>query len=287
MGINSSKGGYSAKEYIYCDLAQPVVKVSNTASSGKTKLKWSKVSGAKKYYVYRATSKTGKYTKIKSTTGTSFTDSDATIGKTYYYKVKAIASTSSANSAYSQILKSKRICAQPDLVVKISSSTGKPSLSWDKVSGAEKYKVYRATSKNGTYKLIKTTTSTSYKDTSAKVNKDYWYRVDVVGKKDGTDSKREDPIKVHTTCAKPSVSIKLSSNKPKVSWKAVDGATKYYVYRATSKSGKYTKVKTTTSTSYTDKTAKKGKTYYYKVKAVASSSSGNSAYSSVVKIKSK
>ena len=287
VGINGDKGSYSTADDIYCDLAQPKLKVSNTASSGKTKLSWSKVSGAKKYYVYRATSKTGSYTRIKSTTSTSYTDSDASVGKTYYYKVKAIASTSSANSAYSEILKSKRICAQPDLVVKISTTTGKPSLSWDKVSGAKEYKVYRATSKSGDYKLIKTTTSTSYKDTSAKVNDDYYYRVDVIGKTSGTDSKKEDPIKVHTTCAKPSVSIKLSSNKPKVSWKAVDGATKYYVYRATSKSGKYTKVKTTTSTSYTDKTAKKGKTYYYKVKAVASSSSGNSAYSSVVSIKSK
>lgn len=287
VAIDGDKGGYSEKEYIYCDLAQPKVKVSTTSSSGKVKLSWGKISGAKSYYVYRATSKSGNYTKIKTTTSTSFTDSDASVGKTYYYKVKAIASSSSANSAYSEILSGKRICAQPDLVVKISTSTGKPSLSWDKVSGAKEYKVYRATSKSGEYKLIKTTTSTSYKDTSAKVDDDYWYRVDVVGKTDGTDNKKESPVKIHTTCAKPSASIKLSSNKPKLSWKEVEGTTKYYVYRATSKSGKYTKVKTTTSLSYTDTSAKKGKTYYYKVKAVASNSSANSAYSTVVKIKRK
>ena len=68
----------------------------------------------------------------------------------------------------------------------------------------------------------------------------------------------------------------------------MEGAVKYEVYRATSKSGKYTKVATVTdATSYTDKTAKKGKTYYYKVKAVATNSKANSAYSSIVKIKSK
>ena len=65
------------------------------------------------------------------------------------------------------------------------------------------------------------------------------------------------------------------------------GATKYYVYRATSKNGKYTKVATVTATTYRDSKAKKGKTYYYKVKAVAANSKANSAYSSIVSIKSK
>ena len=109
-----------------------------------------------------------------------------------------------------------------------------------------------------------------------------------MGSKSGTDNDTDAAVKVHTTCAKPSVSIKLSSKKPKVSWKPVEGATKYYVYRATSKSGKYTKVATVTdATSYRDSKAKKGKTYYYKVKAVAANSAANSAYSSVKSIKSK
>ena len=67
----------------------------------------------------------------------------------------------------------------------------------------------------------------------------------------------------------------------------MDGATKYEVYRATSKSGTYSKVKTTTSLNWKDTTAASGKTYYYKVVAVAAHSSANSAYSSVVSIKSK
>ena len=74
---------------------------------------------------------------------------------------------------------------------------------------------------------------------------------------------------------------------PKVSWKKVEGATKYEVYRATSKSGTYSKVKTTTSLNWKDTAAKSGKTYYYKVVAVASKTAANSAYSGVVSIKSK
>ena len=91
------------------------------------------------------------------------------------------------------------------------------------------------------------------------------------------------------TCdlAQPSVSIALSSKKPKVSWGKVTGAVEYKVYRATSKTGTYSLVKTTTSSSYTDSKASSGKTYYYKVVAVCSNTAGNSAYSSVVSIKSK
>ena len=82
--------------------------------------------------------------------------------------------------------------------------------------------------------------------------------------------------------------ITTSSGHPKLSWAKVEGAKKYEVYRATSKSGTYTKISTTTKLSYTNTTAKAGKTYYYKVKAVCGASSyGNSAYSKVVSIKAK
>ncbi len=84
---------------------------------------------------------------------------------------------------------------------------------------------------------------------------------------------------------RPTVSITTSSGKPKVSWTAVTGATKYKVYRATSKTGTYKVVKTTTAKYWKDTTAKKGKTYYYKVVAVHSNTNANSAYSTVKSIK--
>ena len=56
-----------------------------------------------KYGVYRSTSKNGTYSLKKTTTSTSYTDTSAVAGKTYYYKVKAIGSNTSANSAYSSI----------------------------------------------------------------------------------------------------------------------------------------------------------------------------------------
>ena len=58
-------------------------------------------------------------------------------------------------------------------------SDGKNSVkvSWKKVANAGKYQVYRATAKNGTYKLVKTTTATSWKNTGLTTGKTYYYKV--------------------------------------------------------------------------------------------------------------
>lgn len=70
----------------------------------------------------------------------------------------------------------------------------------------------------------------------------------------------------------------------KLTWSKVKKSSKYTIYRATSKSGKYTKVGTTKSTSYTDKKTSRGKTYYYKVVANNKNSKLNSSKSAAVKV---
>ena len=70
--------------------------------------------------------------------------------------------------------------------------------------------------------------------------------------------------------AKTSVKAKnLKGKKAQVSWKKVDGASGYTVYRAAGK-GSYKAVKTVKSgktVKFTNKSLKKGTTYKYKVKA--------------------
>ena len=89
------------------------------------------------------------------------------------------------------------------------------------------------------------------------------------------------PVKA-VPLGKATVTAALSNGSPKISWKAVTGATKYAVYRSTAKDGTYKLIKTTTALSYTDTSTSlvKGKTYYYKVKAV--NTYGYSAFSNVV-----
>ena len=267
-------------------LSAPTLKVSNVASSGKIKLSWSKVSGASKYQIYRATSKNGTYKLLKTTTGTSLTNTSVTAGKVYYYKIRSI-DANGIKSAWSSIVSRTCDLPKPEVSAGNVSSTGKIKLTWDKVDGAKKYEIYRATSKNGTYKLLTTTTGTSLTNTSTTAGKTYYYKVKAIHSNSGANSVFSDIVSRTCDLARPDVSISLSSGKPKLQWAKVSGATKYEVYRATSKNGTYKLVKTTTGTSFKNTSATAGKTYYYKVKAIHSNSNANSAYSSVDSIRSK
>ena len=85
----------------------------------------------------------------------------------------------------------------------------------------------------------------------------------------------------------PSIKLSTGSKKIKVSWNKISGSTGYEVYRATSKSGKYSKIKTVTkgsTLSYTNIKLSKGKTYYYKVKAYKTVD-GKKVYSSYSSVK--
>lgn len=75
-----------------------------------------------------------------------------------------------------------------------------------------------------------------------------------------------------------SFSVKNSStkdsNQVKVSWKKLGTASGYEVYRSTEKNGEYEKIATISkvgTTSYVDKSVSKGKTYYYKIRAIKKS----------------
>ena len=268
-------------------LVAPTVTVTNRASDGKPSLKWDAVDGASKYYIYRATSKTGTYKYQYATTKTSYNNTSAVAGKTYYYKVVAVDAAGN-KSDYSAAVSRTCDLAQPtNLKVTPKADTGKPYLTWDAVDGADRYEIWRATSKTGTYTKTYTTTKTSYNNTGAVANKTYYYKVRAVMDESSYASSAYSTVKSITCdCAAPviSITVKADSGKPYLTWKAVSGAEKYEIWRATSKDGEFTKLYTTTKTSYTNTGAVAGKTYYYKVKALGSSSYATSAFSNVKSI---
>ena len=280
VGENVSSA-YSAYKKLTAKCAQPQVSVT-TNTSGKPYLSWSKVSGAKKYYIYRVDA-SGNRTSLGSTTKTYFADSAAVLGTTYTYQVRTYGSKSAYHSAYSESVSCLCICAQPSVTLTVVAATGKPTLSWKAVTGAVSYELYRSVN-DGEYQLISTQTELSYLEADAVLDSKYSYKVKVIA---------EDPMlnnesaakSVYCSCGNPTVTGKLNGKKPMVSWEAVEGATQYHVYRSTKSGSGYKKVATTTGLSYTDKKATKGKTYYYKV--IAATEVSSSAYSNYVKLKSK
>lgn len=259
--------------------AQPTCQIGINQTSGKPVLTWDKITGAKKYEVYRATSLNGKYKKLTTTTKLTYTDAKATVATTYYYKVRAVGSGSSYNSIYSEILNMCAVCAQPSLTVKLDTATGKPGLSWKKITGATGYAIYCSVN-GGEYALLSSTTGTSYKDTAAHPGNTYHYKLVALGKTEQLNSAESAEKSVTATCAKPKLTGKIGADgKPELTWNEAEGATGYAVYRSTSKSKGYTQIDIMEGLTYTDTTAKKGKTYYYKVVALCGdTSSAQSAY---------
>ena len=283
----NSRSAASAYKSVKCICAQPEINVELNAANGKPKVSWDNVAGSKKYDVYRATSETGKYSKVKTISGTSYTDTNATVGKTYFYKVKAVASSSSYNSVFSEVKSCLTVCGQPVVKISLNSATGKPSLSWNKISGAKQYAIYRAFSANGEYTLLTTQTKLSYKDETAPVDALCYYKVQAIAANEEWNSLDAVPKMIHTTCAKPVIkgTMDTVTGKPIITWEEVDGAVSYEIVRSTKKDGTYKVVGTDDDGSFVDSTAVKGKTYYYKVIAVCANS--RSTPSSYVKIKSK
>ena len=249
--------------------AAPVVKIGNSASSGKPMLTWNAVSGATSYKVYRATSQNGTYSLLGTVTATSYTNTGAKAGVTYYYKVKAV--NSAGESAFSNIVsgQSKSVTPKPSApVVKIghSATSGKPMLTWNAVDGAASYRVYRATAKNGAYSVINTTKALTYTNVGAALGTTYYYKVEALnaaGKSMGFSAVVEGKVAPVLAVGYSSV-----SGKPQLTWKAVPGATEYQVYRSTQQNSGYSKINTTTSTSYVNTGAKANTTYYYRIVAV-------------------
>ena len=261
--------------------AAPSVTIGNS-STGKPRLTWKAVSGAVSYRIYRSESRGTGYSLLGTTSSTSYTNTGAKAGKTYYYRVKAVNRDGMA-SAYSNIVSGKAKAAVPAApsVTAGNSSTGKPRLTWKAVSGAVSYRIYRSESRGTGYSLLGTTSSTSYTNTGAKAGKTYYYRVKAVNR-DGMASGYSNIVSGKATLPAPvlNIGLSVSSGKPMLAWDAVPGATSYRIYRSTSRGTGYSLLATTTSTSYVNTSAAKGTTYYYRVKAC--NAAGLSPYSNIV-----
>ena len=165
----------------------------------------------------------------------------------------------------------------------VVAATGKPQLTWSKVTGAKEYWIFLEV--DGEAQLLTTTTKLSFVDESAAPGETRTYAVWAVNA-DPVCNSAMDAYTVTATCAQPKIKGAVGeTGKPEITWDAVEGATRYVIYRSTSKSKNYKAIDETESLTFTDTTATKGKTYYYKVVAVCEDT--ESAQSAYAKVKSK
>ena len=136
------------------------------------------VDGAKGYKVYRATSSTGKFKCVKTTTALKFCDTKNNKPGTYkYYKVRAYTKSGKKTyyGPYSEVFKARAEMNAPASVKTTQGSTS-IKVTWSKVTGATGYQIYRAASQDGEFAKIKTVKTTSYTN-SVDNFKRYYYKV--------------------------------------------------------------------------------------------------------------
>ncbi|MBR6115193.1 MAG: hypothetical protein IKQ10_08450 [Oscillospiraceae bacterium] len=157
----------------WCD--DPVL-VSAKKSGSAVKITWEPVIGAVKYRVFRSTDGGTTWKKVGDTTGTSLKDKKVKNGQEYNYTVRCITKKGAWDSDYDDpgLYVQYWKCATPK-ITKITSETKGLKVTWGKVSGAAKYKLFRW---DGTQWLkVGTTTKTYYTDVSVEPGNTYIYAV--------------------------------------------------------------------------------------------------------------
>lgn len=249
-------------------LAAPAgVKAAANAADGSITVSWNAVDGADYYYVYRTTSSIAIYDKnLKAYKGWNGSR----------VPVRVYTADATQKSGYKRV-------------------------EGDKVEGTTLVDRPITYTDNGV-------TNTVYDGPTAGVK--YYYYVVAVKKKAAYNYTEQNAgiipsaasaaasatVTSVTATKKPALKTKkITSQKGKVTvqWKKVSGAEGYVVYRSTKKGSGYVAVGSVakgTTLKYVDSSVTKGKTYYYKVKAIKSNEAGAtvfSAFSSVKKIKAK
>ncbi len=258
-----------------------LMRISDTTLTGASNItsgvqvKWSQVTGATGYIVYRkgAGKGWGRIADIKSGSTVSYTDTTAASGTTYTYTVRAY-----NGNTMGDWHSAKSVMRISDTTLTGASNiTYGVQVKWSRVTGATGYIVYRKGAGKGWARIadIKNGSTVSYTDTTAASGTTYTYTVrayngSTMGDWHSTKSVKRLSDPKLTSASKVSGGIN-------VRWTGVTGATGYIVYRKSGSGswGRIADIKSGSTVSYTDRTAKAGTTYTYTVRAYNGNTMGD------------
>ena len=258
-----------------------LMRISDTTLTGASNItsgvqvKWSKVTGATGYIVYRksGSGSWGRIADIKSGSTVSYIDKTAASGTTYAYTVRAY--NGSTMGDWHSAKSVKRL--SDTTVTGASNVTSGVQVKWSKVTGATGYIVYRKSGSGSWGRIadIKSGSTVSYIDRTAASGTTYAYTVrayngSTMGDWHSTKSVKRLSDPKLTSASKVSGGIN-------VRWTRVNGATGYIVYRKSGSGswGRIADIKNGSTVNYTDRTAKAGTTYTYTVRAYSGSTMGD------------
>ncbi len=298
---NSAKAGYYSvkieftgryfgqRELYYRIRLGDVKNLKATGDTNTVTLSWGKVNGAEGYKIYDSSKRL-----IATEYGTSCKIKGLRSAAEHGFYVRAFAWTESS-IFYSQAYTFAGAVTRPSAVKGFKADTVKSTYityRWNKVEGADGYRVYVYDSSKKKYTLIHDTKKTSYKRKSLTAGKTYTVYIKAYFK-DGTTVLESASYTKNVTATKPArpviSSVKTGKNKVTVSIKKVKNASGYEFYMSSFKNGMYKKTADTKKLKYTKKRLEKGKTYYFKVRAYKTVNGQKvySSYSAVKKVRLK
>lgn len=174
--VNDNGEGPSSSEVSAIPVVPPPANLSATAGDGKVTLRWTKgdITWTR---IKRATTPGGPYESLMSTTGSSYNDTNVTIGTTYYYIV--VNAVSSEESTPSNEVSAAPYSAPYNLTA--TAGNALVTLAWGAATGSTYYSVKRSTTAGGPYTTLATNVSgTTYNDTTAINGTLYYYVVTTV-----------------------------------------------------------------------------------------------------------
>ena len=259
-GFNST--GWSKK---YTPVAPTISKLDIT--TGGIKLSWNKIAGVYGYRLYYKPA-SGGWKRFKDTTATSFTDSGVVPNKTETYTIRCIDKNGKTVSGFNSKGWSKKYTATTPKITKLTNTSKGVSVTWNKIAGVYGYRLYYKTSSGG-WKRFKDTTATSFTDSGVSPNRTETYTIRCIDKNGKTVSGfySKGWSKKYTAATPKITKLTNRSKGVSVTWNKIAGVYGYRLYRKYD-GGSWTKVKDTTSTSFTDSGAKKGKKVTYTVRCI-------------------
>lgn len=249
----------------------PVTGISaESAGKNKVKLRWKATEGAEGYILYRQVGK-GKSSYLYITSNTTFVDTKASgldynfyfVYPYYTHNGKRIITTENATYVYAKA----SLPAAGNLKA-VSAGKNKVRLSWEKVSEAEGYIIYRKTG-DGVFTHRGMTSNLSYTDTTASGSEYNFYRIYPYYKENGKNVAGSSKKYVYAKAGLPAVKNLRAQNVGKtikLTWDKLPEAEGYLIYRQEGKGEfQYLYMKDANAPSFVDTKCSGADYNYYRV----------------------
>lgn len=244
------------------NIETPIVKVENSEKG--VLISWNEISEVDGYKVYRKPD-AGKYQEIANVAEpnvTEYIDENASAATLYYYMVRAY--KGERRSEYEAVDITTGIW-EPE--VNLEYSEGGISVSWNPISGCEGYMILKM-EEGGKYSLLTTIDNpetNSYIDEEIIPGKVYVYTVrSYIGEMRSSYTGKE-----CATIGQPKIEVVKANESVRISWKPVEEAEGYYVYRK-QQDGTYERIANINNKNrgvYIDHDVVVGSKYWYVVRA--------------------